>query len=73
MIPAHCEALATKFVALPKHCGTKEGWIDKASSLVWKLERQEEEEAKSGSWNLEVSLRCWASPMPMRLRRVWQQ
>jgi hypothetical protein len=72
MIPAQRERLATNWVEFSKQRGTTEGWIDKAASLVWRSERQEDEEAASGSWNMEVSLRCCASPMPMRLRRVWQ-
>lgn len=45
----------------------------RGSSLVCRFKRQEDKEFELGSWKSEVSLRCWARPMPRKLRRVWQQ
>lgn len=73
LIPAQLEELETNWVELGKQEETKEGGIDKAESLVLKSKRQEDEEFLSGSSKVEVFLRCWARPIPKRLRRVWQQ
>lgn len=73
MIPAQLTGLVTNWVVFWKQRGTRLGWRDKDESLVWKSERQEAEVVALGSWNMEVCLRCWARPMPKRLRRVMQQ
>jgi hypothetical protein len=45
---------------------------ERAVSFDWKSWRQEVEVGRSGSWNRDVSLRCWARATPKRERRFWQ-
>lgn len=72
-IPAQLAGLATNCVEFSKHNGTTEGSSLRAARRDWRSERQEEEEFELGNWNMEVCLSCWDSPIPKRLRRVWQQ
>lgn len=58
MIPAQLVLFATNWLEFLKHERPKEGLIDRRESLVSKSDKQAEEEAESGSWNMEVSLRC---------------
>ena len=45
---------------------------ESAVILDWKSLRQEVEVGRSGRLKSEVSLRCWARPMPKRGKRIWQ-
>lgn len=71
-IPAQFDGLATNSLAVVRQSengcrtATEEMWD-------WKSERQEMEDCRFGRRKVEVFLRWSARPMPMRLRRVWQQ
>lgn len=46
--------------------------MEREVRLAWKFWKQVIEVAMLRSRNIEVSLRCWARPIAMRDRRVWQ-
>lgn len=71
-MPAQVSGLVTKRAGEPKHWEARSGGREKEVSLDWKSVMQEADLGRSGRWKNEVALRCWASPMPKRLRSVWQ-